>query len=136
MENSPSFRLPRLLALAAGSLDFATGLALALAPAFTLRLMLIPDPVGPEAQIYLRFVGAFVAAVGASYLLALARGTVADLRAAFLFTLPFRLFAGLFTSVALFLNWLPLPWISVPLTDFALVALQLCFLRTTLRDQA
>ncbi len=133
MPNTSQLRPAQLLALAAGSLDFATGLALAFAPAFTLRLMLITDPLGPEAQIYLRFVGAFVAAVGFSYLYALARGTVADLRAAFVFTIPFRLSAGVFTSIALALHWLPLPWLSVPVTDFALVVLQLYLLRTTLR---
>ncbi len=129
-----SLQFARLLALAAGSLDFCTGLALAIAPATTLRLMLITEPISAEAQIYLRFVGAFVAAVGSTYLYALARGELARLRAAFEFTLIFRLAAGLFTAIALIQGWLPLPWISVPITDFTLVVLQLHLLRHTLRD--
>jgi hypothetical protein len=95
--------------------------------------MLVP-PLGEEALIYLRFLGAFVASVGATYLYALLRGDPTRLRITFELTIIFRLAAGLFTATALARGWLPLPWISVPLTDITLVLLQLHFIRHIARD--
>lgn len=113
----------RGLALAAGGLDFATGLGLVALPAFTLARMRAPIP-GPEALLYVRFVGVFVAAVGASYLGALGRGGASRLRAVFTFTLPFRAGAGAFTGVAVAAGALAPAWLAVTATDLALVGVQ------------
>lgn len=119
----PLSTFARILALLAGTLDFCTGLGLAFVPRLILPLMRVPHP-SDEALVYLRFVGAFVAAVGACYLLALVRGGFDRLRYMLEFTIPFRLFAGAFSAAGIALTWLSPAWISVPLTDFLLALLQ------------
>lgn len=121
-------RLGRTLALVAGTLDTTTGVGLVFLPGLVLHLMSAEAP-GTEALIYLRWVGAFVAAVGLSYLIALFQGGQARLRAVLEFTIVFRLAAGLFSSWALLRGWLSPAWISVPMTDFALAAAQLWLLK-------
>ncbi|MFI5337649.1 MAG: hypothetical protein ACHQ5A_12750 [Opitutales bacterium] len=114
------------LALVAGGMDFLTGLGLGFAPEFTLRLMLVPPPE-PAALPYLRFVGAFVGAVGAAYLWAL--GAPARLRTTLaVLVFPCAAAAG-FTGLAVSLGALPAPWLSVTVTDLTLVAMQLWLLR-------
>jgi hypothetical protein len=120
----PIVKIARLLALVAGTLDFCTGLALVLNPQQILPLMHMDIP-SSEALVYLRFVGAFVAAVGSCYLLALVRGGLNRLRSMLEMTILFRLSAGSFSAAAIGLGWLPFAWASVPATDFALVGLQL-----------
>ena len=120
--------MARGLALGAGCLDTGTGLGLVFAPALVLGLMGAAVP-GAEALIYLRWVGAFVVAVGASYLIALVIGGGARLRAVFEFTIVFRLAAGVFSAVAMARGWLAPVWVSVPLADFALAAVQAWLLR-------
>jgi len=121
-------RLARLFTLAAGLMDFMTGLGLVFFPAQLLPLMRVPVPTA-DSLVFFRFVGAFVAAVGATYLWAWSRRDTAHLRFVFAFTIPFRFAAGTYSAAAIFLNWLPPAWISVPLTDLALVAAQLWLLR-------
>lgn len=125
--NTKTIKLARLLALGAGAMDFFTGLGLVFAPARVLSLMRVATPEG-DALVFLRWVGAFVGAVGASYLLALARGGEARLRGVLEFTIPFRLAAGGFSAAAVALGWLPFAWASVPVADFALVAAQVWLL--------
>jgi hypothetical protein len=72
MKTSCSLQGVRAYATLVGAMDLATGLALMTVPAWTLARMGAAVP-GAEALGYVRFSGAFVAAVGASYLLALAR---------------------------------------------------------------
>jgi len=120
-------RLAQLLAFVAGLLDFGTGLGLTFMPAKILPLMLVPVP-SEEALTYLRFVGAFVAAVGASYLWALLRGGVSRLRGVFEFTVLFRFASGLFAACAIARGWLTMSWATVPAADFALIGLQLWLL--------
>ena len=55
----------RLYCLLAGACDATTGLLLAIAPLWTLRLMKIP--VMPTEPVYMSFIGAFVAGVGLAY---------------------------------------------------------------------
>lgn len=117
-------KFARFLALIAGSLDFCTGLGLVFVPHQILPLMRVEVPQ-PNALVYLRFIGAFVGAVGASYLLALVRGGNDRLRSTLELTIVFRLFAGAFSATAISLGWLSFAWASVPAADFALVALQL-----------
>ena len=116
-------KIARRFALAAGGLDFATGLGLVALPAFTLARMGAPVP-GDEALLYVRFVGVFVAAVGSTYLGALALGGAARLRGVFGFTLPFRMGAGTFTAASVTLGALGPAWLVVAVTDFALTAAQ------------
>lgn len=120
-------RLAWWLALGAGGLDFCTGIGLAVAPAQVLPLMGVSVP-DRAALIWLRWVGAFVWAVGASYLLALVLGGEARLRTCLELTLPFRFSAGLFSTVAITSGWLSLGWTSVPATDFTLLITQLWLL--------
>lgn len=121
-------RIARLLALTAGLMDFATGLGLVFFPAQLLPLMRVSVPAA-DALVFLRFVGAFVAAVGASYLWAWSRRDTAHLRFVFAFTILFRLAAGTYSAVAIARGWLPPMWLSVPATDLFLVAAQLWLLR-------
>lgn len=116
------------LALAAGGLDFATGLGLVARPALVLGLMGAAVP-GEEALLYLRWVGAFVAAVGSCYLWALARKDVALLRHTLELTILFRIAAGLFSAWALATGRLPGAWGSVPVTDLVLAASQFWLLK-------
>jgi len=123
----PIKRLAWWFALGAGGIDFCSGLGLAVVPARLLPLMGLAVP-GAEALIWLRWVGAFVWAVGASYLLALLLGGEARLRTLLELTIPFRLSAGVFSAVAIASGWLSPGWASVPATDFALVVAQLWLL--------
>jgi hypothetical protein len=124
--------LARWLALGAGAMDLLTGLGLVFVPTLVLRLMGVAegqDPTGSsglqgEGLVFLRWVGAFVGAVGASYLLAVDRGGTDRLRGVLEFTIPFRLAAGCFSAVAVGLGWLPAMWVSVAGTDLALVGVQ------------
>lgn len=120
-------RLMRLLALGAGLLDVLSGVGFVVAPSRMLPLMGIPPPA-IDAVVYIRFVGAMAAAVGATYLWGLMRGA-SQMRAALEVTLLFRFAAGIFCTVALARGWLPLGWIGVPLADAALIAAQLWLLR-------
>jgi hypothetical protein len=116
------------LALGAGGLDLGTGLGLVVAPALVLGLMGAAVP-GPEALLYLRWVGAFVAAVGFSYLWALGRRDVALLRHTLELTIWFRVAAGLFSAWAVGTGHLDGAWASVPATDLLLAVAQAWLLR-------
>jgi hypothetical protein len=121
-------RYARWLAVCAGAMDFSTGLGLVFWPGLTYAMMRVPVPSG-EALVYGRFVGVFVGAVGLSYLLAWWQGSVGELRAQFRFTLPFRLAAGSFCAVAVAVGGLTPMWLSVVVTDYALVGGQIVLLR-------
>jgi hypothetical protein len=135
MNRSASEKLARVYAALAGAMDFATDMALVAAPAFTLAQMGATSP-GVEALGYVRFVGVFVAAVGAMYLLALQRRDVARLRTAFEFTLLARAGAGTFTAVAVGTGLLERAWLIVTFTDLACVAAQTVFLAKGLNAHA
>lgn len=125
-------RCAALYTLAAGLVDAVTGPWLVVAPASALALM----GVGPELDrdlTFVSFVGAFVGAVGWSYLWALWRwrrhGDVAFLRAVWRATILFRVAAGGFVLGQLALDNLDLGWVSVPATDFVLAGVQVWLLR-------
>jgi hypothetical protein len=118
----------RRLALVAGAMDFATGLGLVCVPTWLLPLMRVAVPQG-DGLVFLRWVGAFVGAVGASYLWAWLRGGAGRLRTVLEVTILFRLAAGGFSAVAIARGWLPLAWVSVPVTDLTLVVVQGWLLR-------
>ncbi|HET7537531.1 MAG TPA: hypothetical protein VFJ90_13820 [Candidatus Didemnitutus sp.] len=121
-------QLAQWYVLAAGALDFSTGLGLVWAPPPVLALMRVTEPE-TEALIYLRWVGAFVAAVGFVYLWAYYRAERALLRAMLELTIWFRLAAGGFAAWAIATGHLPRGWLSVPLTDAALAVVQIWLLR-------
>ena len=81
-------------------------------------------PLDGDGWVFLRFVGAFVAAVGAVYLWTALRPAPARVRALLEFTLFFRFAAGAYAAAAILTGTLHSAWSSVPATDFALVALQ------------
>lgn len=123
MKTRLPLRIARVYAALVGAMDFATGLALVSVPAFTLAQMGAAVP-GAEALGFVRFVGAFVAVVGASYLVALARGGVSRLRGALEFTLLARAGAGAFTGIAVAAGLFDSAWTIVAATDLACVAVQ------------
>jgi len=116
------------LALGAGAMDFCTGLGLIFVPKTVVALMGVALP-GAETVVWVRWVGAFVWAVGGSYLLALALGGVARLRMVLEFTILFRFAAGVVSAVAIIMGWLSPAWASVPVADLALVGAQAWLLR-------
>ncbi|HWA26205.1 MAG TPA: hypothetical protein VG734_11120 [Lacunisphaera sp.] len=113
----------RWLALAAGAMDAGTGACLVAVPAWTLACMGVTPP-GAEALEYVRFVGAFVGAVGLVYFVAGWRGNARALRTVLDFTRVFRGAAGTFVlAMVAGAGWSP-AWLSVTGTDYALVVVQ------------
>jgi hypothetical protein len=115
----------------AGLCDGSTGIMLVLAPVFTLKLMGIAAI--PAEPVYMQFIGAFVASVGFSYLFPFIafRGERRDpaLHGMLVTTTIIRLFIGTFTSVAIARGTLSSSWLTVPLSDFTIAAVQLFILK-------
>jgi hypothetical protein len=122
-------QLAALYTALAGGMDAVTGPWLVVAPASALAAM----GAEPDDDVFISFVGAFVAAVGWSYLWALwrwwKRGDTAFLRSVWRVTILFRLAAGSFCTVQLVTRELDLGWLSVPVTDFLLAGIQIWLLR-------
>ncbi len=126
--NTTDMKFLRRVARVAGAMDLATGLGLMFAPGWTLGWMGVATP-GAEALVFLRWIGAFVGAVGACYLVAAARSGESALREALRFTLLLRLAAGGYCAAAVIGGALTLPWIVVAVTDLSLAGLQAFWLR-------
>ncbi|HLP06850.1 MAG TPA: hypothetical protein VK178_01700 [Opitutaceae bacterium] len=114
----------------AGGMDAVTGPWLVFAPASALAAM------GVEAEddtLFVSWVGAFVGAVGWSYLWALWRwwklGDTAFLRSVWRVTILFRLAAGSYCAAQIALDLLDPAWFTVPLADFLLAGVQIWLLR-------
>lgn len=114
-----------LYCLLVGLGETATGLLLLTAPLWTLHLMSVHEV--PSEPIYLRFIGAFVAAIGSTYWiprllssseLRRRRRTVLEV------TTWERAVVGLFVLTAVLTGALGTAWCSVCLTDLGLAALQ------------
>ena len=126
----------RLLALF-GLCDLATGLALLAAPAALFRLPgLGPAPADP---IFVRWIGVFVASVGASYLypwlgarqwLPARLGTIAEV------TALQRTAVALFVAVAVVTGALAPGWLGVAAFDGAVAAAQVAIVRGGWLDAA
>lgn len=127
MNDEKILRFARWFAVAAGGGDFLTGLGLVALPALTLGAMGVAAP-GAEALVFLRFIGAFVGAVGASYWVALASRRPDRLWAVFRVTLVLRASAGTFVLGAVATGALAWPWLSVTATDFLIAAVQMWLL--------
>lgn len=114
----------------AGALDVTTGLALIAAPALVLDWMRVPQPAD---SVFVRFLGAFVLGVGASYWWPFAtrhaERVAFRLSAVVQITALVRMSVGLFVTGAILGGALPLPWVSVAITDLALSASQILMIR-------
>lgn len=126
MKTAHVSRLAAGFTIVAGATDLATGILLVAAPALALRLMRVPVP-GSEALGFVRFVGAFVAAVGAMYLWA-SRRPRERLRVVLTATLLPRLFAGTFVAAAVASGGWPPAWLSVTATDYGYALIQVVLL--------
>ena len=127
MNAIPLLRIARRFSAVAGGIDFATGVALVIAPSVTLTLMGASSP-GTDELGYIRFIGVFVAAVGASYLWAFARGTGRELRTVLLITLIFRSGIALYVAAAVIFAVFQPMWSMVAVTDFACAVVQVWLL--------
>jgi H+/Cl- antiporter ClcA len=118
-----------LLSLFAGAADTATGSALVFAPELSMQLMRVP----PRDPAMVAFVGAFVGAVGISYLWGLAgwrtTGAPRMLREVWKVTALVRLAAGIYTVLAIARGALESGWWTVPAFDLSLAAVQIALLR-------
>ena len=118
------------VSLAAGGGDLFTGLLLVFAPEWTLAQMVVP----PAADaVFLRFVGVFVACVGAGYVLGLLAwwlgGRSGRLRFVWEWTILFRLAAGAFVALQIVVGHLAWRWCSVPAVDWTWAVVQVISLR-------
>jgi len=123
-------------ALAAGLCDTATGVALLAAPLWTLGRMGI-EPL-PAEPVFLRWIGAFVLAVGLAYLypfLFAERRRASRLATVFEVTALARGAVALTAGGAILAGELAPAWAGVPLFDAALAITQLVLLfRGALED--
>jgi hypothetical protein len=112
--------------LIAGLSDASTGALLIAAPVFTIRLMGISVPY--DAAPFLSFIGAFVLAVGISYLygalLIHRRGGIPRLEAVWLLTAIIRSSVAIFILAAVLTGTLAFGWITIALFDGACVLIQ------------
>ena len=116
-------------------MDAGTGLSLIIAPAFTLGLMGLDPVVAPLA--YLRFIGAFVFAVGCLYGLAwryLKEERWAEWSVLWVATGWVRLCVGTTVLVLLLTKQLDTAWSSVPLADLGLAIFQFSYLARARRN--
>lgn len=118
-----STRYTRWLFLAVGLGDLGAGLALAFVPAMVLPWLGLAAP-GAEAEAYLRWIGTFAAAVGATYLWGGVAGEPGRLRSALGFTMIFRVAVGLYATVAVVRGWLAPTWAAVAVANGGLVVAQ------------
>jgi hypothetical protein len=115
--------LVRPITLLAGTMDFCTGILLIAAPRLTCRLMGL---TAVSDFGFLPFVGAFVAAIGSSYLWGLRRG---NLRGTWEFTALVRGIIGAFVAISVASGTMAAGWLPVAATDLGLALLQIVFLR-------
>ncbi len=117
--------------LLAGCCDTLTGALLVIAPAFTLRLMLLRAP--DDAGVYISFIGAFVLATGIVYLygayLVLRDRCAKKLQALWLITAITRASIAIFVVSQVLAGALPAGWLTVAAADGACVLIQATGLR-------
>jgi len=117
--------------LIAGVSDASTGALLIAAPVFTVRMMGLSVP--RDATPFLSFIGAFVLAVGISYLygalLIHRTGGVSRLEAVWLLTAIFRSSVAIFILAAVLNGTLPAGWLTIAVFDGICVFIQASGLR-------
>ncbi len=115
----------------AGCCDASTGALLLIAPALTLRLMLLRAP--DDALIYISFIGAFVLATGLAYLygayLVMRESCSSKLEMIWLLTALTRTSVAVFVITQVLAGNLPVGWISVAAADGICVLIQATGLR-------
>ncbi len=114
-----------LFCLLVGLGEMVTGVLLLSMPLWTLQLMSVQEV--PSEPIYMRFIGAFVAAVGSAYWmprLLSPRGLRRRRRTVLELTAWVRCVVGLFVLVAVLAGALGAAWWSVCLTDLGLAVFQ------------
>lgn len=116
----------RIWSLCFGVMDAATGVMLVTAPAFTLRLMRVPE-VAPGSLIFVSWMGVFIASVGLSYALVL-RGN-REGETVWIFTAVVRSLVALFLIVKISSGALPVAWGLVAITDGLAAAIQFLIIR-------
>jgi hypothetical protein len=128
MSNSHKHRLfVYIFSLLAGAMDSTTVLFLIVAPETTLKWMGISSP-GYSLEL-IRFIGAFVLAVGSIYLWALwwsqKHSSWTILIHAWMGTAWVRICVGVVTSLMIFEGSLSSEWASVPVIDFIFAIFQI-----------
>ena len=117
--------------LIAGVSDASTGVLLIAAPVFTVRMMGLSVP--HDATPFLSFIGAFVLAVGISYLygalLIHRTGGVPRLEAVWLLTAIIRSSVAIFILAAVLSGTLPAGWLTIAVFDGICVLIQASGLR-------
>ncbi len=117
--------------LIAGASDASTGALLIAAPVFTVRMMGLSVP--HDAAPFLSFIGAFVLAVGLSYLygalLIHRTGGVPRLEAVWLLTAIIRSSVAIFILAAVLSGTLPAGWLTIAVFDGICVFIQASGLR-------
>ena len=112
--------------LIAGASDTSTGALLIAAPVFTIRLMGLTVP--RDATPFLSFIGAFVLAVGLSYLygalLIRRSGGMPRLEAVWLLTAIIRSSVAIFILAAVLSGTLPAGWLTIAVFDGICVLIQ------------
>jgi hypothetical protein len=112
--------------LIAGISDTSTGLLLIAAPVFTVRMMGVSVPY--DATPFLSFIGAFVLAVGLSYLygalLIRRTGAVPRLEAVWLLTAIIRSSVAIFVLGAVVARTLSPGWLTIAVFDGICVVIQ------------
>ncbi len=117
--------------LIAGVSDASTGALLIAAPVFTIRMMGLSVP--SDATPFLSFIGAFVLAVGLSYLygalLIHRTGAGPRLEAVWILTAIIRSSVAIFIVAAVLTGTLAFGWITIALFDGVCVLIQASGLR-------
>lgn len=110
----------------AGCCDTATGALLLMAPALTLRMMMLHAP--NNALVYISFIGAFVLATGLAYLygayLVMRRACPTKLQMLWLLTALTRASVAVFVVGQLLVGALPIGWATVAAADGTCVVIQ------------
>ena len=113
--------------LIAGGGDAVTGIALMAAPSFTLKMMGVRQEI--HDLILVSFIGAFVLAVGLSYLAFASpprnSAQLSEVRAAWLITALVRLCVGVFVAAACASQRLDPAWLTITAFDLSLATFQL-----------
>ena len=114
----------------AGAMDSLSGLMLVFFPGLSLGLMGVPQAY--TDWIFVSFVGAFVFAVGVTYLYGLWSVRVgeawAEVRTIWKMTAWIRSVVSLFTAISILAGFLSPHWLTVPVTDGLLAAFQFYWL--------
>lgn len=136
---SPPTRWQRRAIQALGAGDLATGVLLVISPA-TVETLLFLRPSPPEAAIFVRWIGVFVAVVGAAYLLPFRIRDAAARRERLRFVLEWtawaRLAVATFVGAAVLAAALPEGWCLVGSYDALAASGQLALLAAWARRDA